>query len=172
MTDPRTGALLAMLVAIDKAEKDSQDCLFRTHCFTESDRWGLHRSRNECIRCTPATIAQLAGQVRQQAAKPCAVAQKPCGVAQSCTPAEECAGDQPCPAHMLRMLASCSAAVAVWAIEVASIITSWSLELSFAAALAGARGDSEPKGLDIVLQVHALLTLACCCTLVLRLGQR
>lgn len=38
VTDPRTGALLAMLVAIDKAEKDSQDCLFRNHCFTESDR--------------------------------------------------------------------------------------------------------------------------------------
>ena len=38
VTDPRTGTLLAMLVAIEKADKDSQDCLFRTHCFTESDR--------------------------------------------------------------------------------------------------------------------------------------
>lgn len=61
---------------------------------------------------------------------------------------------------MVTMIGFCSTAVAVWALEVASIITSWSLELSFAAALAGARGDSEPKGLDIVLQVHILLVLS------------
>lgn len=45
VTDPRTGALLAMLVAIDKAEKDSQDCLFRNYCFTESDRYACSRGR-------------------------------------------------------------------------------------------------------------------------------
>ena len=49
----------------------------------------------------------------------------------------------------------CSAVLAVWALEIASTLSTRSLELSFAAALSGARGHLNPEGRELegVLQV-------------------
>ena len=57
------------------------------------------------------------------------------------------------------MLCCCSAVLAVWALEIASTLSTRSLELSFAAALSGAKGTLNPQGLDLegVLQVEPKL---------------
>ena len=49
----------------------------------------------------------------------------------------------------------CSAVLAVWALEIASTLSTRSLELSFAAALSGARGHLNPEGRELegLLQV-------------------
>ena len=44
--------------------------------------------------------------------------------------------------------------MAVWALEIAATLVTRSLELSFAAALAGARSTVDRDGLDEVLQVR------------------
>ena len=132
--DSRSGAVQAVLLSVDKQTAREDASLFNDATFTTSDR---HTPCCACLLLLTSNMQRLC-----TSAAP-VIATK---AAQLGDAVLRCSSEA---------AVACSAVMAVWALEIAAVLVTRSLELSFAAALAGARGTLDPEGLDEVLQVRS-----------------